>query len=74
MLDFLWNKKELISTFDLRIYNEAVTKLIDGNIEYQVKTSGGYMDSFGESTDLAVQYRIFVKKDDFEEASYLLNK
>lgn len=79
----VFNRRELISTFDMRKQAEIRSILSDNGIEYHVKTinrkspspagagSRGYTGTYGEKTDMAYEYVIYVKKEDYENASYL---
>ncbi|MFI3175160.1 MAG: hypothetical protein R3Y53_08215 [Bacillota bacterium] len=80
----IFNRKELTITFSMKIQSEVRETLQANHIEYSIKTinrkspsplSAGTRAStgtFGENLDLAYEYIIYVKKQDYEHASYLI--
>lgn len=82
MFDWLFHKTELLTTFDQRLYQETTAKLAAAKIDHRVKwhsdaSSGrqrGAFGSFGEDPRLSTQYYIYVKKQDLEQAQYILRK
>lgn len=77
MCFFSW--KELFMTFDVRAYDRLAQTLEKAGIPYRVKThySGnanrrtGMIGSLGERPEFETQYRILVKKRDYERARHL---
>ncbi len=69
-----FNRIEICNTCDIR-RQEAIRNILSANgIDYSIKarmqrTRNG---SFGINLDYAYQYRIYVKKEDYEKASYLI--
>lgn len=80
----LFNRKELISTYDMGEQSEIRDILAQNMIDYDIKTlnrkspsplaagSRARTGTFGEKLDLEYEYTIYVKKDDYEEAAYLI--
>lgn len=80
----LFNRKELISTYDMGEQSEIRDILAQNKIDYDIKTlnrkspsslaagSRARTGTFGEKLDLEYEYTIYVKKDDYEEAAYLI--
>lgn len=79
-LNFLNRETELLSTFQPEVYANTVKKLKEKNFWYRAKTaytgygnrSTGTIGSIGEKVELETQYRIFVKKEDYEMITHLL--
>ena len=82
----IFNRKELLITYDMKEQNEVRTILRDHHIKYDVKvknllspspfsTSGRtYIGSRGVDLKKSYEYKIYVKKSDYEEAMGLLNR
>lgn len=80
------NRKELTITFSMKIQSEIREILQTNHIEYTIKVINRKSPSpfsagtrartgtFGENLDLAYEYIIYVKKQDYEEASYLIRR
>lgn len=81
------NRKELFVTFDLKIQLKIREALKQENIEYFVKTINqgsvglftmatqkARFGSLGEKTSLNYEYKIYVKREDYEQASYVISK
>lgn len=76
----IFNRKELIITYDLVKQAELRNLLAGSNIKYLVKTrnrkspspflagSVGRTRTFGENLSLEYEYKIYVHKDDYNEA------
>lgn len=81
----IFNRKELINTYDMKTMSEIRDTLVHSNIEYYIKTINRKSPSpfadgtrsrtgtFGENLASEYEYRIFVKKDNFETARSLIN-
>ncbi len=77
------NRKELLCTFDM-MRQAKVRKILENfHIEYQMKLAGrgdafasnrGRMGTFGENLDLETEYIIYVKKEDYEKALFLVQR
>ena len=79
MINF-FNRKELISTFDLNEQAQIRNALSKSGIDYQIKTkdltsptpiSTGTRErtgNFGINQDFTCEYTFYVKKEDFEKA------
>lgn len=83
MFQWLFHKKELLTTFDQNVYYDAMGKLQDAKIPFKntshnSMSSGGRMrgrmGTFGEDPNSSTQYYIYVLEKDLDEASYLINK
>lgn len=80
----IFNRKELISTFDMKKQSEVRELLAQKNIDYTIKTinrkspspidagSRARTGTLGENLDCEYEYIIFVKKDDFEAARNII--
>ena len=80
MFDFL--KKELLITYDVKRYTQAAQKLKDNGVKFSTKAkytgSHGSRESLlgtiGENAQYQTEYKIFVKKQDYEQALFILNR
>ena len=86
----LFNRKELLCTLSLAVQADARKRLQDAGIDYIIDSkdmgSGSSMRGdfsacrsagmgrFGENTAVECEYRIFVHKNDYEKARYILNR
>lgn len=82
----IFNRKELLITYDMKLQSEVRTILQNNKIEYTVKVknllspspAGGksraHTGSFGVDLSKAYEYKIYVKQTDYEKASSLINK
>lgn len=80
----IFNRKELISTFDMKQQVEIVNFLKDNKIDYTINVvnrkspspfaagSRAHTGTLGEKAERAYEYVIYVKKEDYEEACYRL--
>lgn len=82
---FKKNKYEVLITNNLTDFESAITvlknnnidydtKLINNSIQYSHKGQDFYIKSRSESSSIKTIYYLYVSKNDFEEAKYLLNK
>ncbi len=81
----IFNRKELLFTYDMKEQSEVRTILRDYKIKYDVKvknllspspfnTSGRtHIGSYGIDLTKSYEYKIYVKKSDYDEAMVLLN-
>ncbi len=77
----IFNRRELMITRSMEEQAQVRNKLNEAGIDYTVKVNGGhpgatasrraYTGSFGERQDVMYEYRIFVKKVDYEQARHL---
>lgn len=83
MFAWIFQKRELMTTFDKKAYLAATDKLTTAGIPFKIKTfnayasggrSHGRMGTFGENLDSSTQYYIYVKKKDMEQAAYVINQ
>lgn len=82
----IFNRKELFVTFDLQKQAEIRQILQANGIDYQIKVTNrksaspvwsgtrAYTGTFGEDLSQMNEYKIFVHKDDYEQAVYLMQK
>lgn len=82
----IFNRKELICTFDMKRQGEVRRLLSQNHIAYKVKTinrksSPPYdtgertrSGNFGEKLELKYEYIIFVNKNDYHEAYRLIKE
>lgn len=80
----IFNRKELLITYDNKMQYDVRTLLKDHKIEYDVKvknllspsplsTSGRtYIGSHGLDQSKSYEYKIYVKKEDYEKAVVLI--
>ena len=75
----LFNRKELMTTFSLEKQGKVREILADNGIEYRIRArsnTGGISRSrtvlSGFKMEMAYQYDIYVKREDFEKAQYLI--
>lgn len=76
---FFWKRKELFTTFHPEMYQKTVSILKKNNIFFEVKTKftgskNGVLRNIGENVMLETQYKIFVKKEDYDRALFLIGK
>ncbi len=81
----IFNRRELVCTWSMKKQADIRNILASNNIDYSIKvtniqsrnffgsTSRARTGSFGINSDYAYQYQIYVKKDNFETARYLIN-
>jgi len=80
----IFNRKELIITYDLNRQSQVRSILTENHIPCTIKTlnRGGPLGidpcrrrgTLGIRTDAAYEYKVYVKKEDFEKARYLINQ
>lgn len=82
----IFNRRELLVTFNMQEQARVRNILADNDIDYLVKTSNrmgswlmagssrSHFGSFGVDQALTYEYRIYVHKDDLEKAIYLMRK
>ncbi|MBP8639600.1 MAG: hypothetical protein KBI01_01680 [Oscillospiraceae bacterium] len=78
----IFNRKEVLCTFSMKSQSDARNILAANNIDYTVNTTGNTMrnigsgaiaiDRFQENSNLSCEYKIYVKKKDYDEALALL--
>lgn len=80
----MFNRKELISTYDMGQQAEVRNILSRNHIDYDVKTlnrkspspfgagSRAYTGTFGEKLESELEYTIYVKKEDYDTACLLI--
>ena len=81
----MFNRKELIITFSMNQQAKVRNLLAANNIDYTIKTlnrkspspleagSRSRSGTIGESLDLAYEYKIYVHKNDYQQAILLTN-
>ena len=82
----LFNRKELTVTYDVNEQSRIRTLLAGEGIDYSVKTvnrlsasvfsagSRSRTGTYGQNADVMTVYIIYVKRADYEKATYLLKK
>lgn len=82
----LFNRKELLTTWDMEVLAKVRDILASNNMDYVVKTvnrtspspfaagSRGRTGAFGIRTDAMYQYIIYVKNTDYQKARFLIGK
>ncbi|WP_326514634.1 hypothetical protein [Clostridium intestinale] len=79
-----WNQREVFIGNSLENFNRAQHLLQMNNINYKIKLSSNNspnliasrratMGIFGENSTVSTMYYIYVHKNDYDEACYLLN-
>lgn len=78
----IFNRKELMITRSMEEQARVRNKLNEAGIDYTIKVNSdhpgatasrrAYTGSFGERQDVMYEYRIFVKKADYEKARHLI--
>ncbi len=65
----IFNRVELLVTFDMIVQDRVRRVLAENKIDYEVsvRAYNGYMET-------KYEHRIFIRKKDEEEATYLINK
>ena len=81
----IFNRKELLITYDMKKQSDVRTVLKNHKIEYKVKVknilsptplssgSRAHMATVGIDLSKAYEYKIYVKTSDYEKALYLMN-
>ncbi len=81
----IFNRKELLVTYDMQKQNDVRTVLRDHKIKYDVKVknilspspmfagSRTYMGTHGVDLTKSYEYKIYVKKSDYEKALFLMS-
>lgn len=75
----IFNRKELTITYSMEKEAKIRNLLSAHNIDYSISTLGNMMQNMtpsrvGIRVDVPTEYRIFVKKKDYEKAVHLLNE
>ena len=77
----VFNRKEVLLTYSMKDQADAREILANHQIKYKVKSSSNQSPGtrartggFGSGVDNAYAYRIFVHKNDWAKAKYLLAK
>lgn len=80
----IFNRKELLITYDMQKQAEVRTLLQNHGIDYSVKVwnckspspisarSRAYTGTFGEDLSNMYEYKIYVKKEEYEQAYALM--
>jgi len=78
----MFNRRELLITYDLNQLNRLRDALSQASIDYQLRTKDltsptlaggrGRTGTFGIDTSASVEYKLYVRKEDFEFARTLL--
>ncbi len=65
----IFNRKELIMTYDMKIQSDVSNILASNNVDYFIKVSNVY----SVTSDLrSYEYKIYVRKKDYDKACYLI--
>lgn len=82
----IFNRKELCITFDMKEQSRVRDILATNKIDYTIKTTNRMSPSpmaagsrartgtFGQDTGAMYEYKIYVHKNDYEEAVHLIRK
>lgn len=81
----IFNRKELIITMDMGMQMNVRDVLSANKIDYVIKTKNlycasfagsrrSYVGSFGTDSNYMYEYKIYVRKCDFDKAKYLTNQ
>lgn len=82
---WFWNRKEVYLGLSLEEFSKMKSLLIDNHIvyDYKVVDNSSYglnnrrasgMGTFGENPKFRVEYYLYVYKNDYESAIYILGK
>ncbi len=80
----VFNRKEICTTYDLEEQNKIKSILKENNISYDivaknmtsptpVALGGKELATYGLDLSHCIEYKIYVKKQDFETAMYLIS-
>lgn len=81
-----WNRKEVLITFSIQVFNQACNVLAANNIKYVYRIFKPNAESnlsfqrssrwgfSGERADASCQYYIYVHETDYEQADFLISK
>lgn len=80
-----WNREEVLISFSMEKFNQVRGTLNANNIKYTYRilnhnqsgmfaSNRAVMGSYGEKSEYSKQYYIYVHKDDYDKASYLINQ
>ncbi|MEA4892539.1 MAG: hypothetical protein VB085_08245 [Peptococcaceae bacterium] len=81
----IFNRKELLVTYDLDLLSTVKWKLKTAKIEYYIRVGGltaatlfasrrSYAGSFGQNMQYSNEYHIYVKKKDYEDALFYIHE
>ncbi|WP_304507422.1 hypothetical protein [Anaerotignum sp.] len=75
----IFNRKELIITYSLEKEAKIRNLLSTHNIDYTISTLGNMMRNITPSSldiriDVPTEYKIYVKRKDYEKAVHILNE
>lgn len=78
----IFNRKELLITWSMQDLAQIRDILVSNHIEYRIRTvntgrtasSRARTGTAGLRTDVMYQYYVYVKKDDYEKAKYLIGR
>lgn len=80
----IFNRAELVITYDMKRQADVRNILSANNIEYIIRTKSPQTSNFGRTNmraktgtlginqDCSYEYKIYVKKTDFEKSKYLI--
>ncbi len=80
---FPWNREEVYMGFSMQEFFHVCDILAANQIEYDYRAvnhaanwgaTWGRMGSFGQDPAYEIQYYVYVKRQDYETAKYLLKK
>ena len=78
----IFNRKELMTTYNMQEQARVRTILANQKIDYQVKTvnntgnghARAYIGSAGQKMEHTYQYIIYVRKEDYDKAAQIIGK
>ena len=81
---FIWNRKEVYNGFSIDDFNRIKDILSEREIKYDFRTvnrttssafdsTRGRIGSMGENLKYSYEYYIYVNKDNYDEAVFLIN-
>lgn len=62
----IFNRKQLIITYDMTVQSKVRDILMANNVDYSINPIMGWYGS------IQAEYKIYVHKKDYEQASYLI--
>lgn len=75
----LWNRKEVLITYDMQKQSQVRALLQEQGIDYTIKTHSrenmrGHRGKVFQNPMQGCEYKIYVHKDDYEQAVRLINQ
>lgn len=76
-----WNRKEVYMGFDIQKLNTTLQALRNARIRFTYRTTSAsgttrnnLIGTFGENLNYSVMYYVYVHRDDFDQACYVIHQ